>query len=316
VRTEEHSEAERVFVVHGRNAVARRSVAEFLRAIGLEPIEWEQAVQATDKPNPFIGEILDSGLAHARAVLVLLTGDDEARLRAELRSKHDPHYESTYTPQPRQNVLFEAGIAFGTHPTRTVICQIGEVRPFSDIFGRHFVRLDNSVARRQHLAQLLEAAGCAVNLSGTDWHSAGNFELPDSNRRVRMRRWLFALLSALLFIGLLVSSVYALYSFRILDGSGRVWVNLSQYQRHFDHHTSLGFYPLRVDGRVRDGVNEVSAVWKFNDKSVAWASYHWMTKQEFDQREQELTSQGYRRESLTTFTDTTGTERFLATWSK
>lgn len=53
---------------------------------------------------------------------------------------------------------------------------LGSLRPFSDISGRHVVRLDNSIGKRQELAQRLLTLGCAVDLSGTDWHSAGDFD--------------------------------------------------------------------------------------------------------------------------------------------
>ena len=35
----------------------------------------------------------------------------------------------------------------------------------------------NSTQRRQELALRLQAAGCPVNLSGIEWHTAGNFDL-------------------------------------------------------------------------------------------------------------------------------------------
>ena len=46
---------------------------------------------------------------------------------------------------------------------------------FSDIAGRHFIRLRNSSKSRQELAERLKLAGCDVDLSGTDWHDAGSF---------------------------------------------------------------------------------------------------------------------------------------------
>ena len=49
-----------VFVVHGRNSEARDALFSFLRAIGLTPIEWSQAVDLTGKASPYVGEILDT----------------------------------------------------------------------------------------------------------------------------------------------------------------------------------------------------------------------------------------------------------------
>jgi len=165
----------RVFVIHGRNEAMRRALFDFLRAIDLKPIEWSEAVALTGTPSPFVGEIIDAAMLHAQAILVLFTGDDQARLRDEFISASDPAYESETTPQSRPNVIFEAGLALGKYPERTILVQVGTLRPFSDIAGRHFIRLRNSSKSRQELAGRLELAGCDVNLSGTDWHDAGSF---------------------------------------------------------------------------------------------------------------------------------------------
>jgi predicted nucleotide-binding protein len=165
----------RVFVIHGRNEEIRRALFDFLRAIDLKPIEWSEAVSLTGTPTPQIGDILDAAMGYAQAILVLFTGDDQARLRDELLSDNDPDYERKTTPQSRQNVIFEAGLALGKYPHRTLLVKVGTLRPFSDIAGRHFIRLRNSSKSRQELAQRLKLAGCAVDLSGTDWHDAGAF---------------------------------------------------------------------------------------------------------------------------------------------
>jgi hypothetical protein len=80
--------------------------------------------------------------------------------------------------QPRPNVLFEAGMAMGRDEDRIVIVEMGEIKVFSDIHGRHVVRLGNDVKKRQELATRLETAGCAVGLTGTDWHDAGDLTPP------------------------------------------------------------------------------------------------------------------------------------------
>lgn len=165
----------RVFVIHGRNEEMRRALFDFLRAIDLKPIEWSEAVALTGKPSPFVGEILDAAMLYAQAIIALFTGDDQARLRNKFLSGNDPDYEREATPQSRPNVIFEAGLALGKYPERTILVQVGNLRPFSDIAGRHFVRLRNSSKSRQELAQRLKLAGCEVDLSGTDWHDAGSF---------------------------------------------------------------------------------------------------------------------------------------------
>ena len=170
------ADAREVFVVHGRNGKARQAIFDFLRSIGLHPLEWSEAVQSTGRPMPYIGEILDVAFSRAHAVVVLMTPDDDARLREQLWSDNDSPHETELSGQARPNVLFEAGMAMGRNGERTILVELGTLRPFSDIAGRHVIRLDNTTQRRQELAQRLELAGCPVNLDGTDWHSAGDFE--------------------------------------------------------------------------------------------------------------------------------------------
>lgn len=69
-------------------------------------------------------------------------------------------------------------MALGRDAKRTVLVEIGDVRPFSDVAGRHAIRLTNDSAKRQALATRLKTAGCDVDLRGTDWHSTGDFTPP------------------------------------------------------------------------------------------------------------------------------------------
>ena len=173
VNAQDHT---KIFVVYGRNSKARDALFQFLRAIGLKPIEWSQALRTTGKAAPYVGEVLDAAFSAAQAVVVLITPDDMAYLRESLRGEREPPFETIPTPQARPNVLFEAGMALGRHPDRTILVELGELRPFSDVGGRHIIRLDNSTQTRHDLAQRLETAGCPVDLTGRDWHTAGAFD--------------------------------------------------------------------------------------------------------------------------------------------
>ncbi len=171
------SKPRRVFVVHGRNMQARDAMFEFLRSIGLQPIEWSQAIAMTGKASPYIGEVLDGALAAAQAIVVLMTPDEITYLRAEY-SGGDHDTETQPAPQARPNVLFEAGMAMGRAPNRTVLLEFGKLRPFSDIAGRHALRLRDTADSRKELAQRLQTAGCAVDTRGNDWLKAGDFTTP------------------------------------------------------------------------------------------------------------------------------------------
>jgi predicted nucleotide-binding protein len=141
-----------VWVVHGRNLKARDGMFAFLRALDLRPLEWDQAVGLTGKGAPYVGEVLDRAFESAAVVVVLMTPDEIAYLRSEYAA-HEQDPDTQPAPQARPNVLFEAGMALGRHPDRTIIVEMGSVRPFSDIAGRHLVRLDGSPASRKALAQ-------------------------------------------------------------------------------------------------------------------------------------------------------------------
>ena len=165
----------KVFVVFGRNHAARDEMYSFLSALGLRPVEFDDAVRATGEGAPTIDRILDEAFAIAQAIVILLTGDDEARLREQFRKQDDPAHEIELTPQPRPNVLFEAGMAFGRHPTRSILVEMGRVRPFSDIAARYGIRFSGEVRERVQLKDRLKTAGCLVDDSGSHWYTAGDF---------------------------------------------------------------------------------------------------------------------------------------------
>jgi predicted nucleotide-binding protein len=158
-----------VMVVHGRNMEVRDSMFAFLRALKLNPLEFSHGVKATKKGAPGTLEVVDAMFKAAAAVVVVLTPDDEARLKTKFRKASDPSYEKNLTGQPRPNVLFEAGRAFGSHPDVTILVQVGPIRPFSDAAGLHIVHLGDGAAGLSELATRLETAGCAVDRTGQDW---------------------------------------------------------------------------------------------------------------------------------------------------
>jgi predicted nucleotide-binding protein len=165
----------KVFVVYGRNEVARRALFSFLRSISLNPQEWTEWVHETGLPSPYTGDVLKTGFQEAQAFVVLMTPDDEAHLREALRGKDEESFETELTPQPRPNVMYEAGMAMGVDERRTILVQVGRLRPMSDILGRHVIRLDDSPQKRKALAQRLQLAGCPAKLIGEDWITEGNF---------------------------------------------------------------------------------------------------------------------------------------------
>lgn len=162
-----------IFVVHGRNLALRDSMAKFLRALDLHPLEWSSLVEKSQQGSPHIDELLDLGLAQSKASVVLISPDEEVRLSIGAGAS-----EAGW--QARPNVYFEAGMALARAPSQVVLVQCGEVRGFSDVSGRHYVNLtdkvgEKNVGARQDLARRLQSIGCLVDTSGTDWLAAGDF---------------------------------------------------------------------------------------------------------------------------------------------
>ena len=102
------------------------AMLEFLRAIGLQPVEWLDAVRLTGNPSPYVGEVLDVAFIHAQGVVVLLTRDEITYLRPRFASAPDePDLRPSWA---RPNVLFEAGMAMGRQSDRTVLVEFGDTR--------------------------------------------------------------------------------------------------------------------------------------------------------------------------------------------
>jgi predicted nucleotide-binding protein len=163
-------------VVHGRNHKAREAMFTFLRALGLAPIEWEQAVGETGMGSPHNLDAVRAAMDVAQAVVVISTAEDQAGLLPDLASDED---ESLLRGQPRQNVLLEAGFAMGIDQAKTILVKLGPIRRATDVQGLNAVRLTNAPSTRSSLRSRLRSAGCEVDDSGTDWTTApagGDFE--------------------------------------------------------------------------------------------------------------------------------------------
>jgi predicted nucleotide-binding protein len=166
-----------VFVVHGRDAKLRSAMYEFLGAVGLKPLEWGHAIRAARGKggNPYVNDAVGKVMEQAQAIVVLLSPDDEAKLKDQFVAKNERQTEGRRRGQARPNVIFETGIAVGTHHRKTVMVQVGEVKSFTDIGGMHIPQLGNDPQSRHDLANRLEGLGCRIDRDGAHWLQAGDF---------------------------------------------------------------------------------------------------------------------------------------------
>jgi hypothetical protein len=169
-------------MVHGRNRGVVEAMDRFLRSIKLEPLYFDDARKLTGKATPFTLDVVKKGLAVTQATVVLMTMEDVGCLREQFRGKTEPTYETELTPKPRQNVIFEAGMAMALRPKLTVLVEVGQHHhTISDLAGLHIIRMDNTEKQRRLLVDSLENAGCRVDRSGSEWKSkeeGGDFEGP------------------------------------------------------------------------------------------------------------------------------------------
>jgi predicted nucleotide-binding protein len=178
-----------VFVVHGRNESARRDLFQFLRNLGLNPIEWNAGKQLTKKASPHNAEVINAILKKAAGAVVLFCPEEEVALKRVYWRADDPDEERRTTEQPRPNVLYEAGMAFAAFPSSTVIIRVGKIRSFTDLAGVQIINLTSgSTAGRQAVATALQTAGLPVDLVGQDWLTAGGFTLPEAPPAPRKKR--------------------------------------------------------------------------------------------------------------------------------
>lgn len=172
----------RVMVIYGHDEEANTALFDCLRAMGLQPQEWGQLIQQSHVGSPYIGAVLDEAFKSVQAVVAFFTPDEHVVTRASTEAG-----QYAWRLQARPNVLIEAGMALVTHPRETVLLVLGNQELPSDLAGRHFIRLDGTGIPLKDLSERLKTAGCAVELSGTDWLNPGRFPMRD-NVQVRPTR--------------------------------------------------------------------------------------------------------------------------------
>jgi hypothetical protein len=141
-------------------------------------------VDRSGTASPYNGDAVAAAFHAAQAVVVVLTPDDVGYLHPMLRGSHEREDDREPTGQPRLNVVLEAGMALQSHPSKTVLVELGRTREISDLAGRNTVRLDGTAQTVNSLANRLQSAGCPVERLGSDWLDGGAFAQLDAYARV------------------------------------------------------------------------------------------------------------------------------------
>ena len=150
IATTRRTNANNVFVVHGRDEGAKEAVARFLTKLDLIPtILHEEPNQGRTVIEKFEQN------AVVPFAVVLLTPDDVGSLREN---------QSNLRPRARQNVIFELGYFIGSLGRKRV-CALtkGDVEEPSDYEGVVYIPLDDSGAWKMGLVKELKSAGLDVD---------------------------------------------------------------------------------------------------------------------------------------------------------
>jgi predicted nucleotide-binding protein len=167
-----------VVVFHGRDSDSLHEVFLFLQSLDLYPLEWSQVLALVPAGTPSISEALDAVMEAVQAIIVLMTPDEVVYLKPRFIRSDDVVGAQC---QSRPNVLYEAGLALGRFPDKTVLVEFGKVRRFSDLDGRYLLRLDNDTSSRRRLALRLRNLECAVDLDRANWQRAGDLTPPEAD---------------------------------------------------------------------------------------------------------------------------------------
>ena len=171
--------AKTVFIIYGRDTDAHTELVKFIRAVGLDELPFEAVADGLG-PTPFVADVVTTGIQKADAVIALFTPDEQAVLYDPRSGRSLAGEERGSRWQARPNVMFEAGVAFGKSKQEPILTVLGaDVSLFSDVAGKHFIRLETPRGKRQLFNRLNAIVGPLASLSADVENSpiSGNFEM-------------------------------------------------------------------------------------------------------------------------------------------
>ena len=153
-----------VFIVHGRDMFAVEVLKELLAGLGLKQLTLEAVLHELGTANAQLWDVIYAGMQMAQAVIVLMTGDDEARLCEGLADA-----PQDLTRQARQNVLIEAGLALGMCDNRTIVVRCTSAVIPADFSGLFRIDVPGDGDWRVAVQERLAIAGCPLEADETTW---------------------------------------------------------------------------------------------------------------------------------------------------
>lgn len=145
--------SKKVFVVHGHDEVAKKSMELFLKEIGYEPVVLSE--------QPSLGKTIIEKIEEYSDVpfgVVLYTECDKGR------GKNEDATAERY--RARQNVVFEHGYLIGRLGRENVCALVrGNIETPGDISGVVYIKMDEDDGWKLKLAQEMKKAGLIVDMN-------------------------------------------------------------------------------------------------------------------------------------------------------
>jgi Predicted nucleotide-binding protein containing TIR -like domain len=166
-------ESNDVFLVCGRDSKAIDALRAMLNGADIHLVEWEEARGWTGNASPYVLDVIKAALDRVKVILVLMTPEEKAELRADLQ-RPDDRDQDRGGMQPRPNVLVELGMALSVAgQERTVIVEIAQTRGMTDLEGVHTLRFTDTPQKRNELINRLKSAG--IEARGDRYLTDGDF---------------------------------------------------------------------------------------------------------------------------------------------
>ena len=147
-KTQKQSITNQVFIIHGRDAGTKNTVARFLESLDLQPVILHEQ---PDRGRTIIEKFED--YAQVDFAIALFTPDDFGGLEGD-----DPQSRA------RQNVVFEFGYFIGKYGREKVRALVkGNIEIPSNYSGVLNIPLDDSDGWKMHLVRELRSAGFDVD---------------------------------------------------------------------------------------------------------------------------------------------------------
>lgn len=171
VKAENQPNRNKVLIINGANEKTKKSMGNFLLSLGLQAVEWAEALHLTGMPDQDQTGVMAKVFEHCQAVVVLLTNDKEDCFLSE----KEPDLKALR--QTELNALYMAGVSAGLNRGRTIVISLGNPEPYRGIPGLNIAALDNSLEKRKDLIERIKLAGCDVKTRGKAWHISGDFDI-------------------------------------------------------------------------------------------------------------------------------------------